>query len=55
VRFICFEISVTGVLAFECLRMGHRLAGMTFARYGRAGSRKLLPGALARLKYPKPL
>jgi integrase len=35
--------------------MGHRLAGMTFARYGRAGSRKLLPAALARLKYPKPL
>lgn len=35
--------------------MGHRVAGMTFGRYGRAGSRKLLPGALAQLRYPKPL
>jgi integrase len=35
--------------------MGHRLTGETFARYGRSGSHKLLPAALARLKYPKPL
>jgi hypothetical protein len=36
--------------------MGHRLTTMTFGRYGsRAASRKLLPGALAKLRYPKPL
>jgi hypothetical protein len=36
--------------------MGHRLTTMTFGRYGsRAASRKLLPGALAKLRYPRPL
>ena len=36
--------------------MGHKLATMTGGRYGSpAARRKLLPGALARLKYPRPL
>lgn len=36
--------------------MGHRLPTMTFGRYGsRAAARKLLPGAIAKLRYPKPL
>lgn len=36
--------------------MGHRLATMTFGRYGsRAAAKKLLPGAVAKLRFPKPL
>lgn len=36
--------------------MGHRLTTMTYGRYGsRAAARKLLPAALAKLRYPKPL
>lgn len=36
--------------------VGHKLATITGARYGTAEARrKLLPGAVAKLKYPKPL
>ena len=36
--------------------MGHRLTTMTYGRYGsRAAARKLLPAALGKLTYPKPL
>lgn len=36
--------------------MGHKIPGMTFGVYGgKDAARKLLPAALAKLKYPKPL
>lgn len=35
--------------------MGHTLTSDTFGRYGKRGGRELLPGALRKLKYPKPL
>ena len=36
--------------------VGHKLASITGARYGTAEARrKLLPDAIAKLRYPKPL
>jgi integrase len=35
--------------------MGHKLSSETFGRYGKRGGRELLPAALKKLKYPKPL